>query len=895
VFRPVDEVQGLDQALGHWLRRDLIAWPARTIAPGADPATLEWRLHWSAEEAIDPAAPEPLPWPTAMLDFEPDGLAEDVLRQFPHLRGCFALRLRPAVAVLAEEILRCQVAVSVHAPSGLPLLASGLQLPGVLDDVYAAAADAALGPSWDADGAPTLRLWAPTAREVTLLRWPPGADLHGEPEPASMASAADGTWEVRGRPDWLGSRYRYRVLVYTGHHHRVVANDVTDPYSPALTVNSTHSVLIDPDAPELVPAQWRDTPSPVLASHVDQVVYELHLRDFSVHDSTVPEALRGTFLAATCDSAGMRHLAGLAHAGLTTVQLLPLFDNATVEEHPAHQLHPPKDLLRQLPPDSPEQQRLVEQTSSSAGFNWGYDPWHYFVPEGSFASTLEAADGGGRVSECRAMIGALHAAGLRVVLDQVFNHTASSGQDSKSVLDRIVPGYYHRLDATGEVENSTCCANVATEHLMAGKLMIDACVLWAKEYRADGFRFDLMGHHSRANLLAVRAALDALTTEHDGVDGRAVTLHGEGWSFGEVADNARFVQASQGQLGGTGIGTFNDRLRDGVRGGSVWDADPRAQGLGTGLLLADNATGASGDPGAQAERLAWYTDLVTVGLAGGLRGFRFFSLSRNRWTTGAELDYGGQPAGYADQPDEVVNYVDAHDNETLFDALTLKLHPATSMADRVRQNTVCLAFATLGQGPVMWHAGVDLLRSKSLDANSFASGDWFNFLDFSMRDNGFGAGLPPEPDNAGRWQILAPLLANPRLKPGPAEIRTAHAAALDLLRLRASSRLFRLGDAAAIQAKVGFPVAGTWQQQPGVVVMHVDDSADPVDPAWSGLVVVFNTTAFTVRQALPFDASGFGLHPVQARGSDAVVQEAAIGTDWAGVPARTVAVYVRPR
>ncbi len=165
------------------------------------------------------------------------------------------------------------------------------------------------------------------------------------------------------------------------------------------------------------------------------------------------------------------------------------------------------------------------------------------------------------------MVAAFHAIGLRVVLDQVFNHTASSGQDNKSVLDRIVPGYYHRLSETGAVETSTCCANVATEHLMAQRLMVDACVHWARYYRVDGFRFDLMGHHSRANLIAVREALDALTLEADGVDGRAITLYGEGWNFGEVADNARFVQATQGQLGGTGIATFSDRLRDAVRGG----------------------------------------------------------------------------------------------------------------------------------------------------------------------------------------------------------------------------------------------------------------------------------------------------------------------------------------
>jgi pullulanase/glycogen debranching enzyme len=187
------------------------------------------------------------------------------------------------------------------------------------------------------------------------------------------------------------------------------------------------------------------------------------------------------------------------------------------------------------------------------------------TPEGSYATN---PDGTARIAEFRTMVGALHRNGLRVVLDQVFNHTSASGQDATSVLDRIVPGYYHRLDPrTGAVETSTCCQDVATEHSMAEKMMVDAVVTWARDYKVDGFRFDLMGHASRANMLAVRRALDALTLRRDGVDGRRIYLYGEGWNFGPVADNARFLQATQGQLGGTGIGTFSDRLRDAVRGG----------------------------------------------------------------------------------------------------------------------------------------------------------------------------------------------------------------------------------------------------------------------------------------------------------------------------------------
>lgn len=888
-----DGADPLDRAPGHWLRADVIAWPTAHLPPDADPARLDWRLHWSPEDHIDPAARDPLPWGNAVLWLDRAGLPADLADAYPHLRTSLCLRVPEEAAALAREALRCQLAVSAHLPSGRLAAAGGLQVPGVLDELYAAAADATLGPAWYA-GTPTLRLWAPTAREVALLLWPADAPLHHPPQRRRMVPATDGTWAITGDAGWLGARYRYEVTVFTPHHRRLVSNQVTDPYSVSLTVNSTHSVLIDPADPALMPAPWLQAAAPPLELPVDQVIYELHLRDFSISDASVPEELRGSYLAPTVPSAGMAHLRRLAEAGLNTVQLLPLFDNATIEEHPERQVRPAWEDLKQLPPDSAEQQRHVSSAGGRSGFNWGYDPWHYFAPEGSYSSTLASAEGAGRVQEFRAMVGAFHAAGLRVVLDQVFNHTAESGQDSKSVLDRIVPGYYHRLTGTGEVETSSCCPNVATEHRMAEKLMVDACVHWVRAYRVDGFRFDLMGHHTRANLLAVRSALDALTPETDGVDGRAVTMYGEGWNFGEVADNARFVQASQGQLGGTGIATFSDRLRDAVRGGSS-GGDPRHQGFGTGLLTADNGTGVNGDERQQGERLAWCTDLVQLGLAGTLRSFRLGSNSRHADLRGDELEYGGRPAGYADAPDEVINYVDAHDNETLFDALTLKLHPDTPMAARVRLNTLCLSLATLGQSPVMWHAGTDMLRSKSLDRNSYNSGDWFNFLDFTMTDNGFGAGLPPQRDNAHAWHVLGPLLADPRLKPAPDDLRTAHAQALDLLRLRASTRLFRLGSTERVLAKVRFPVANSWHQLPGVVVLAIDDSTEAVDPRWSGLLAVFNATPWRVRQTVPLDLAGYALHPVQAGGCDQLVRTSGIGTDWVDVPEWTTAVFVRNR
>jgi pullulanase-type alpha-1,6-glucosidase len=492
------------------------------------------------------------------------------------------------------------------------------------------------------------------------------------------------------------------------------------------------------------------------------------------------------------------------------------------------------------------------------------------------------------------MVGALHQDGLRVVLDQVFNHTAQSGQGEKSVLDKVVPGYYHRLNASGAVETSTCCQNVATEHAMGEKLMVDSVVSWARNYHVDGFRFDLMGHHSKANMLAVRAALDALTLSKDGVDGKSIYLYGEGWNFGEVANNKLFVQATQGQLGGTGIGTFSDRLRDGVRGGGPFDEDPRRQGFGSGEATDPNGAAVNADA---ATRLGSDTDLVQLGLAGNLKTFTFRSQKTGTVVNGTQVDYNGSPAGYADQPDEVVSYVDAHDNETLFDSLTYKLPVATSMQDRVRMNTLSLATTALAQTPSFWHAGADLLRSKSLNRDSYDSGDWFNRLDWTGADNGFGHGLPPQEQNSAKWPFMKPLLANPALKPTAADVRSADAMAQDLLRLRFSTKLFRLGNAAAINTKVSFPVSGTADAKQGVIVMRIDDTVGAdVDPALRGAVVVFNATPDAVSQKVTGLTGTVLLSPVQANGADGVVKQAAYDPSSSSfsVPARTVAVFVQP-
>nr|BFE77869.1 hypothetical protein GCM10020093_004700 [Planobispora longispora] len=558
---------------------------------------------------------------------------------------------------------------------------------------------------------------------------------------------------------------------------------MTDPYSVSLAADSVRSQLADLSDRSLRPEGWASLAKPSAVPQEKASVYELHVRDFSASDTTVPAERRGTYAAFTGDSAGMKELRALAADGLTHVHLLPVFDIATIPERRADRAEPDCDLAA-LPADSDRQQECVAKTAAEDGFNWGYDPRHYTVPEGSYASD---PDGAARIKEFRQMVAGLNGAGLRVVMDVVYNHTHAAGQDPTSVLDRIVPGYYHRLLDDGAVATSTCCANTAPEHAMMGKLVVDSIVTWAKQYKIDGFRFDLMGHHPKANMVAVREALDELTLARDGVDGKSIILYGEGWNFGEVADGARFEQATQLNMAGTGIGTFNDRLRDAVRGGGPFDPDPRVQGFGSGLAGSPNGSPANGTAEEQRARLLRYHDLIKVGLTGNLRDYRF-TASSGKEVKGSEVDYNGAPAGYTAAPGEAVTYVDAHDNETLFDALAYKLPQATPMADRVRMQTLSLAASALSQGTAFVHAGSERLRSKSLDRNSYDSGDWFNRLLWDCaRGNGFGAGLPPKADNEDKWPYARPLLADPALKPDCAAIGSARARYGELLKIRASS------------------------------------------------------------------------------------------------------------
>jgi pullulanase-type alpha-1,6-glucosidase len=862
----------------HWVSEDIIVWEAAT-----DP---------SLDYALCHAPTGGMSLGTAgieggtCLDLAP-GAPFAAGDGFLHLDGMPTLKIAAGDLGAVPDILIGQLAVQAIG-AGSVLGGTGVQIPGVLDDLFATDAD--LGVTWSGD-TPALALWAPTAQSVTL-------HVFDDADPATTSTtlpmtAADGVWSATGDGTWSGKYYLYEVEVYVHSTGQVEHNLVTDPYSVSLAMNSTRSQIVDLDDPALAPAGWNETGKPELDRFEDIAIYELHVRNFSANDATVPDELRGTYSAFTLDGTdGMEHLEALADAGLTHVHLLPTFDIATIDEDKTTWQQPDPAVLATYPGDSDQQQAAVEATADLDGFNWGYDPFHYTTPEGSYSTD---PNGTARVVEYRAMVQSLNDSGLRVVMDVVYNHTNASGQADTSVLDRIVPGYYHRLNDAGAVETSTCCANTATEHEMMGRLMVDSVVTWAKQYKVDGFRFDLMGHHSKQNMLDVRAALDALTIADDGVDGSSIYIYGEGWNFGEVADDARFVQATQLNMGGTGIGTFSDRLRDAVRGGGPFDggnARITNQGFVNGLVYDPNAL-AMAPADAEAEMLL-SADQIRVGLAGNLAGYEF-EAADGTVRRGDQIDYNGSPSGYTADPQENIVYVSAHDNETLFDVSQYK-HPLTvSTADRARAQNIGIDITALAQGVNFFHAGVDTLRSKSMDRDSFNSGDWFNRLDFTYQSNNWAVGLPVASKNQADWPVMQPFLADPTIAPNPADIGSTASHMEEILTIRGSSPLFSLPTAADVQDRVAFHNTGPGQV-PGLIVMSISDEiGDDLDEEYQEIAVLFNATDDPQSFLLPSAAGQeWELHPVQAGSADPIVRTATYNpaTGTFTVPARTTAVFV---
>ncbi len=821
-------------------------------------------------------------------------LTADELYRYPQLSGYTVLQLPANTSVSTlQTALKGQLALSVVNSSGSLTYATGMQIAGVLDDLYYYSGTLGVvlrdqtdrWHDWadDENRSVKIKLWAPTAQSVSLQIFDHASDT--TPSSVIPMHEHNGVWVATGE-DWKNKYYLYSVKVWVPADSAVDTNVTSDPYSIDIALNGVKSRITDLDSFETKPEGWDETPSPWLRSFSDMSLYELHIRDFSINDPTVPASHRGMYDAFDDqNSAGMRHLRTLAQDGLKAVHILPSFHFASVNEDKSTWII--LTGLAQYPPDGQQQQAAVTASQTSPAYNWGYDPVHYMAPEGSYAINPDD-----RVKEYRVMVEGLHRAGLRVVQDVVFNHTNASGEGPNSNLDEVVPGYYHRLDANGSLETGSCCADTAAEHKMMEKLIIDTLVLNAKQYKIDGFRFDIMSFMFTYNIQDIQAALRALTPEKDGVDGSLIYLYGEGFNFGDTYNNQIGPEASQVNLYGYGVGTFNDRIRDGIHGGSPF-TDERVQGFATGLFTDPSAytTGSLSSPQQQAQLLQ-YSDWIDVGLTGNLRDYTFVD-SAGATVTGAEVNYNGQPTGYTKSPIEAINYASVHDNQDLFDQVQLKSSFSDSIATRARRQIMGMSLVTLGQGIPFFQGGDDLLRSKDMDQNSYNSGDWFNKIDWSGQSANWGIGLPVASQNQGQWPIMTPLLSNSAYTPLPANISYSAEAFQELLKIRYSSDLFRMATFDEIQQNLTFLNTGT-NQVPGVIVMKLDANGGNYGP-YSHILVVFNATnaAVTFTNA-NLQGLRLRLHPVQRNSSDPATRQSTFNSQagTATVPALTTAVFV---
>ncbi|KAL6328159.1 hypothetical protein AAG906_034302 [Vitis piasezkii] len=807
---------------------------------------------------------------TIELEEDNGGLPINVIEKFPQLQGYKAFKVPQAVD--AKSLIKCQLAVAAFSSDGQCNNVTGLQLPGVLDELFSY--EGPLGAIFSKE-AVTLYLWAPTAQVVHACIY--GDPSGGDPLEIVCLEEFNGVWSASGPKSWEGCYYEYEVSVYHPSTLQIEKCTANDPYARGLSADARRTLLVNLDSDDLKPEGWDNLADekPALLSFSDISIYELHIRDFSASDHTVHPDFRGGYLAFTSqDSAGILHLKKLCNAGISHLHLLPTFQFAGVDDEKDKWKCVDPNILETLPPDSVEQQAQIMTIQDEDGYNWGYNPVLWGVPKGSYASNPNSPC---RTLEFRKMVQALNRIGFRVVLDVVYNHLHGSGPfDENSVLDKIVPGYYLRRNSDGCIEHSACVNNTASEHFMVERLILDDLLCWAVDYKVDGFRFDLMGHIMKRTMVKAKNMLHSLSKDTDGIDGSSIYIYGEGWDFGEVAKNGRGVNASQFNLCGTGIGSFNDRIRDAMLGGSPF-GHPLQQGFVTGLFLQPNDHDHGGEEVAE-RMLAVSKDHIQVGMAANLKDFVLTNCEGEE-VKGSEVStYDGTPVAYTVCPTETINYVSAHDNETLFDIVSLK-------------------------GIPFFHSGDEMLRSKSIDRDSYNSGDWFNRLDFSYNSNNWGVGLPPKEKNEKNWPLIKPRLADPSFKPQKNHIIAAVENFLNLLKIRYSSPLFRLRTANAIQARVRFHNTGpSWV--PGIIVMSIEDGHEGVpglsqlDPVYSYIVVIINPSPTEIKFASPaLQARTLQLHPVQVMSSDGVIKnstyEASSGCFT--VPPRTTSVFVEPR
>ena len=507
------------------------------------------------------------------------------------------------------------------------------------------------------NGHTIFKVWSPTAEQVELYLYRDGkTDAYRREQ---LRPGEKGVWSLEFAENMHGLYYDYFIM-NNGKSLRT-----GDPYAVGCGCNGERSMVVDLSLTD--PEGFDQDKAP--EKPAENIIYELHIKDFS-HDpeSGIPEEYRGKYKAFTVSGKSGDHPTGMEYLkrlGVTHIHLLPFYDYG-----------------------------FTDEAGDNNQFNWGYDPLNYNVPEGSYATDVD--DGLVRIRECKEMIQALHANGLRVVMDVVYNHT----YEEDSCLNRTVPGYYYRRWANGKLSDGSACGNdVAAGRAMVDNYIADSVMYWAKEYHIDGFRFDLMGLLTVELMNRIRRELDAEFGEGE------ILLYGEPWRATDspMEEGTHAALKSNVHLLDEGVAMFSDDTRDVIKGHVFYEEEP--------------------------------------GFVNGASGLEKRVLCAPTGWKDAYEGFAPRSCG------QIINYVSAHDNFTLWDKFVLSMHGPKALngkageADYTKKYEDVLAVNKLSaliyftcQGHLFMQAGEEFGRTKMGDENSYRSDPAINMLDWKRTE-----------------------------------------------------------------------------------------------------------------------------------------------------------------
>ena len=529
-----------------------------------------------------------------------------------------------------------------------------------------------LGAAWSADST-FFRLWAPTASAVSVNLYASGTEGTDDlMDSFEMTPDVNGTWVVNVNGDLNGVYYTYSVT------RKGETVEAVDPYARTTGVNGNRGMIVDLDSTD--PEGWENDTYVTQESYTDAVIWELHVRDFSIDENSGMEnkgkylafTELGTTVPGTDISTGIDYMVDL---GVNYVHLLPVYDINSVDE-------------------------------TVGGYNWGYDPKNYNVPEGSYST--DPYNGAVRVNEFKQMVQSLHSQGIGVIMDVVYNHVADAGN---FCFNQIVPGYFSRIHDDGSYQSNSGCGNdTASERSMVSKYIVDSVLYWAEEYHIDGFRWDLVGLIDYDTINTVMEEVHKVNPN--------IIFYGEGWEMCTWTTKEGYVNRMTIQPNDTKVNTeagvfalFNDTIRNVIHGGVFTATD---KGFTSGNMTGSTKMTVS----------AGYT-------------------ANSVW---------GSNGGTVDTPLQTINYASCHDNYTLFDNLTIDVMDATgcTAAEAAEQaaamNNLAAAYYITAQGVPFIHAGEEMLRSKpdaqqenGFNHNSYNAGDEINSFKWGDLSNELAA------------------------------------------------------------------------------------------------------------------------------------------------------------